>query len=114
MFGIINFGDMSPGEIGFNVSFLAVVLVALGYTSDVLVRDSGFGPPGNGVILLFGSAVGIAFLYLYYRFMDGILALNAFKSHMFDSYFLTTMLAASAGALLFFLLMVFLKRVLAD
>ena len=114
MFEIFNFSQMSPQELIFSISFLAVVLVAVGYGSDVIATSHAYGPAGNGLILTFGAALGISSLYLFYRYFDTTFAFNIYKAHMFDAYIAKTGVAAVAGALSFFLFMVYVKRTTAD
>ena len=114
MFGIFNFTAASSSDFAYGVSFLAVVLIALGYCSDVVVREHGFGPPVNGAFLMFGSAIGVALIFVYFRFYTGLPGFNDYKSHMFDVYFVQTLLAGSAGAILFFILTLYIKHAIAD
>ena len=110
MFEIFGLSQRSPEEIILSIALLAVLFALLGYASDALIERQGFGPGGNGLVLIFGALVGISAYYLYLRFADGVLAANRFKAHMFDADWAVTALAASAGGLSFLLFMVFVKR----
>ena len=110
MFEIFDIASLSPGELTFVISFLAVVIVAVGYLSDILTQDHGYGPGGNGLILVFGAALGIAVFSVYLMFFDSNFAFRSYQAHMFDASLKKTILSASIGSLSFFLFLIYTKR----
>lgn len=110
MFEIFDIGSMSPAELTFVISFGAVVIVAVGYLSDIATQSHGYGPGGNGLILGFGAALGISVFALYLMFFDSTFAFRFYRAHMLDVSLGKTILAAAIGSLSFFLFLLYTKR----
>ena len=110
MFEIFSFGDLSPAELSFVISFCAVIIVATGYISDAIIQHHGYGPGGNGLILVFGAALGISAFTVYLQFFDTTFAFRFYRAHMFDESWRKTIFAAAIGSLSFFLLLIRIKR----
>lgn len=55
-------GGMSQADLLILLLFVAIAGVVMGFLTDALMRQQGFGPLGNGLIVTLGGVIGV-----YYR-----------------------------------------------
>jgi len=49
------------------LAFVAIIVgVLMGYLTDAIMGSRGFGPFGNGMLILLGSVIGIYVRYAYF------------------------------------------------
>ena len=53
---------LSQADILFLLLFVSIAGVVMGFLTDALMRQQGFGPIGNGLIVTMGGVIGV-----YYR-----------------------------------------------
>jgi uncharacterized membrane protein YeaQ/YmgE (transglycosylase-associated protein family) len=84
--------DLSSAEWGILIIAVIIGCLALGFVTDLILRDFGLGPAPNGILGLIGVCVGV---YLRYRL---------FAPYRADDLILTIGFAVGCAFVLFFTL----------
>jgi uncharacterized membrane protein YeaQ/YmgE (transglycosylase-associated protein family) len=75
----------------FDSVFLLIVAIAaliggavIGYVTDIIMGDRGFGAFGNAILAIFGAALGVYFRHVYfYRLYGDEIVITAVMAEIF-------------------------------
>ncbi len=70
MLGLLQL-DKYPSDVLMMIVFAVLIAGAVvGYVTDVVMGERGFGPFGNGLLVIFGAFVGIYLRNAYFGLME--------------------------------------------